>query len=192
VNNINQLPLTQGSNSTSPDLDWSQVRETVKLLNLAVSHIEESMHVGDDSVDALTDSFTTMAGDVQSIQKIIEDLPESVDSEISDKIGGKCDSLKEQVHKAIIAFQFYDRIIQKLTHVSHSMDTMGDLINDQIRLFNPLEWTALQEKIRSSYTMESERLMFDALMQGASVKEAMEQAEQHDGVNGQTGDIDLF
>jgi hypothetical protein len=192
VNNIDQLPLTKGSNSSSPDLDWSQVRETVKLLNLAVSHIEESMHVGDDSVDALTDSFTTMAGNIQSIQKIIEDLPESVDSEISDKIGDKCDSLKDQVHKAIIAFQFYDRLIQKLTHVSHSMDTMADLIFDQTRLFNPLEWTALQEKIRSSYTMESERLMFDALMQGASVQEAMEQAEQQDGTQGQTGDIDLF
>ncbi len=51
---------------------------------------------------------------------------------------------------------------------------------------------ALQAKIRSSYTMESERLMFDALMQGASVHEAMEQAEAQNGVNGQTGEVDLF
>jgi hypothetical protein len=192
MNNVDPLTLAQGSNAAAPDLDWSQIRETVKLLNLAVSHIEESMHVGDDSIDSLTDSFTTMAGDIQSIQKSVEELPESVSSELSIEMKGKCDSLKQQVHNAIIAFQFYDRLIQKLTHVSRSMDTMADLIIDQSRLFNPHEWSALQAKIRSSYTMESERLMFDALMQGASVHEAMEQAEAQDGVNGQTGEVDLF
>jgi len=192
LSNIIPLPLVQGSTSAEPDLDWSQVRETVRLLNLAVSHIEESMHVGNDSVDALTDSFTSMAGDIQAIQKSLTALPESVNSHLTVDIARKCDSLKQQVHNAIIAFQFYDRLIQKLTHVSHSMDTMSDLIVDQARLYNPLEWTALQEKIRASYTMESERLMFDALMEGASIKEAMKQAEEKDGVNGQTGDIDLF
>lgn len=192
MSNISSISSTQGSNATAPDLDWSQIRETVKLLNLAVSHIEESMHVGDDSIDALTDSFTTMAGDLQSIHKTIEDLPDSVDNEFRDEIENKCDSLKTQVHNAIIAFQFYDRLIQKLTHVSHSMDTMADLIIEPTRLFNPHEWSALQEKIRSSYTMESERLMFDAVMNGSSVQEAMDMAEKKDGTHGQTGDIDLF
>ncbi len=192
MNSIDSSPIANGSNATSPDLDWSQIRETVRLLNLAITHIEESMHVGDDSVDALTDSFTTMAGDIQSIQKTLEELPDSIAEEITDEISNKCGSLKNQVHSAIIAFQFYDRLVQKLTHVSHSMETMADLILDPSRLFNPHEWTALQEKIRASYTMESERLMFDALMQGASIQEAMEQAEQENGVQGQTGDVDLF
>jgi hypothetical protein len=191
MNNVSSITLT-GSESASPDLDWSQVRETVKLLNLAVSHIEESMHVGDDSIDALTDSFTSMAGDIQSIYRTVEELPESVEEEFRNEIEGKCSSLKQQVHSAIIAFQFYDRLIQKLTHVSHSMDTMADLIIDATRLYNPHEWMALQEKIRSSYTMESERMMFDAVMKGASVKEAMELATKKDGSEGQTGEIDLF
>jgi hypothetical protein len=192
MNKTNAL-LELGSGATSPDLDWSQIRETVRLLNLAVSHIEESMHVGDDSVEALTDSFTTMAGEIQSIHESIEELPESVSSIITEEIEEKCQSLKTQVHSAIIAFQFYDRMIQKLTHVSHSMDAMAELIIDQSRLFNPHEWTALQEKIRSRYTMESERLMFDALMKGSSVKEALEIAVNHEhDTNGQTGDIDLF
>ncbi len=192
MNSINSSPIANGSNASSPDLDWSQIRETVRLLNLAITHIEESMHVGDDSVDALTDSFTTMAGDIQSIQKTLEELPDSIAEEITDEISSKCGSLKNQVHSAIIAFQFYDRLVQKLTHVSHSMETMADLILDPSRLFNPHEWTALQEKIRASYTMESERLMFDALMKGASIQDAMKQAEQKDGVQGQTGDVDLF
>ena len=192
MSNITSMKTLKGSESSAPDLDWSQVRETVKLLNLAVSHIEESMHVGDDSIDHLTDSFTTMAGDIQSIYQTIEELPDTVEEEFKNEIEGKCSSLKQQVHNAIIAFQFYDRLIQKLTHVSHSMDTMADLIIDASRLYNPHEWMALQEKIRSSYTMESERMMFDAVMKGASVQEAMEQATKQDGVDGQTGEVDLF
>ena len=192
MSKINAL-LAQGSDAASPDLDWSQVRETVRLLNLAVSHIEESMHVGDESVEALTDSFTTMAGNVQCIQKTIEELPDSVSQYVIDEIMEKCHSIKTQVHAAIIAFQFYDRMIQKLSHVSHSMDAMTDLIIDQTRLFNPHEWLALQEKIRSRYTMESERLMFDALMNGASVDEALKIAMDHEhGVKGKQGEIDLF
>lgn len=192
MNNTNLL-LKQGSNAIAPDLDWSQVRETVRLLNLAISHIEESMHVGEDSVDALTDSFTTMAGNIQSIQESIEELPESTSSLLTDEIKDKCHSLKTQVHTAIIAFQFYDRMIQKLTHVSHSMDAMGDLIVEPAKLFNPHEWKALQEKIRSRYTMESERVMFDTLMNGSTVQEALEAAAKYDQEIKEKGsDIDLF
>lgn len=32
-------------------LDWSQVRETVRMINLAVAQIEMSMNEGDDSIE---------------------------------------------------------------------------------------------------------------------------------------------
>ncbi|MCZ6805133.1 MAG: hypothetical protein O7D86_14730 [Proteobacteria bacterium] len=145
------------------------------------------------SVEALTDSFTTMAGNVECIHQSIEELPDLVGHDITDELQEKCHSIKNQVHAAIIAFQFYDRMIQKLSHVSHSMDAMTELIIDQSRLFNPHEWIALQEKIRSRYTMESERRMFDTLMNGASVAEALKIAMDHEhGVKGKEGEVDLF
>ncbi len=105
----------------------------------------------------------------------------------------KCESLHDEVHTAIIAFQFYDHLVQKLTHVSNNMDALGELIIDDKRLYDPLEWLALQEKIRCRYTMESERRMFDVLMKGASIREALEQAKIHvDGDESELGDIDLF
>lgn len=182
----------KGSNATKPDLDWSQVRETVRLLNLAVAHIEESMSEGNDSIDVLTDSFTTMAGTIKLIEKYIKDSPELVANNLTSSIEEKCQSLNDKVNTAIIAFQFYDRLVQKLSHVSHSMETLGELIGNDERLYNPLEWTALQQKIRSRYTMESERLMFDGLMSGMSVKEALETARQHQGNTGSSDDIEFF
>ena len=52
----------RGTSAHSPDLDWSQVRETVLMLELAVGQIDAAMKEGNSSVEVLTDSFTSMAG----------------------------------------------------------------------------------------------------------------------------------
>jgi hypothetical protein len=38
----------KNSNAQQPDLDWSQVRETVKLLSVSSAQVEASMREGDD------------------------------------------------------------------------------------------------------------------------------------------------
>ena len=57
----NTAVSSMGSDAAMSTLDWSHIRETVRFLNLAVAHIEDSMSEGDESVEALTDSFTTIA-----------------------------------------------------------------------------------------------------------------------------------
>ncbi|MCW8855555.1 MAG: hypothetical protein OQK72_12710, partial [Gammaproteobacteria bacterium] len=59
-NNLDSLSTIKSSTS-NPDLDWSQVRETVSLLRLAAAQVDFSMRDGEKSVNALTDSFTSMA-----------------------------------------------------------------------------------------------------------------------------------
>ncbi len=181
-----------GHAAAMPDLDWGHVRDTVRYLNLAVAQIEDSMSEGDESVEALTDSFTTMAGTIQMIEQSFEEQKDSASIQFKDAIAGS-HSLHDKVHTAIIAFQFYDRLVQKLSHVNHSLEALTDLLGDQERLYNPHEWTALQEKIRSRYTMESEQLMYDALMQGKSIQEALHEAARHEhSSKKEHGDIDLF
>ena len=188
----NTAVSSMGSDAAMSTLDWSHIRETVRFLNLAVAHIEDSMSEGDESVEALTDSFTTMAGIIQMIEHSFEEQTDSVSADLKDAIAGS-HCLHDKVHSAIIAFQFYDRLVQKLSHVNHSLEALSNLIGDKTRLFNPHEWMALQEKIRSRYTMESERLMFDALMRGRSVQEALQEAARYEHSAGsEHGDIDLF
>ena len=62
------------STATSPDLDWSQVRETVLMLNLAVSQIVHAMKDGDESVTELAKMFTSIIGHVQAIGKAARNL----------------------------------------------------------------------------------------------------------------------
>lgn len=71
-----------------PDLDWSQVRETLRMLNLAVAHITAALSEGDESVAALGDAFTSMAGDAEIVHLTANELPTSnIKAVIMEKCG---------------------------------------------------------------------------------------------------------
>jgi multidrug resistance efflux pump len=161
------------SHSKDPDLDWSQVRETVRMMNLAVAQIEMSMKEGDDSVDALTKTFTTMATRVQCVETLAKQ--KVMASNDMQDILAQCDAISAEMHQAIIAFQFYDKLTQRLSHVSNSLGSLVDLVGDNKRLFNPIEWSLLQAQIKSKYTMPAEHLMFELMMQGMSIEDVLKQ-----------------
>lgn len=163
-----------GSTARNPDLDWSQIRETILMLALSIAQIEMSMRDSDGSVEVLSNSFTSMMGQVKMIERVAAALPETVEvASAKVAIIDSCTTVSEMMRSAIVAFQFYDKLTQRLGHVNGSMSVLGDLIADQRRLYNPYEWMGMQEKIKSRYTMEEERLMFDAIMQGKTVKQAL-------------------
>jgi hypothetical protein len=100
----------------------------------------------------------------------------------------------DKVHQAIIAFQFYDKLVQRLDHVCHSLDGLSGLVSDRSRLYDPAQWTALQDQIRSKYTMTEERAMFDAVIHGMPVHEALNHymAVRMQEVEASGGEIELF
>ena len=192
-----------GSTARNPDLDWSQIRETILMLALSVAQIEMSMRDSDGSVEVLSNSFTSMMGQVKLIERTAASLPETAETAaVRTAIIENCNMVGEMMRSAIVAFQFYDKLSQRLGHVNGSMSVLADLIADQRRLYNPYEWMGMQEKIKSRYTMEEERLMFDAIMQGKTVKQAlklyvqaMEERKNKKGGASASGDeeeIELF
>lgn len=164
------------SNAKSPDLDWSQVRETVQMLHLAVGQIEIAMREGDDSINALTQNFTETISTVNDIVKALSDVNQLVDLGESGKstMQANCERALDRVHGAIIAFQFYDKLTQRLTHVNHSLKLLADLVSDSSRLYNPWEWKSLQDEITSRYTMHEEHELFTMLSNGVPVEEALQ------------------
>lgn len=187
-----KYPPAMKSSAVNPDLDWSQVRETILMLGVAIGQIEVVMHDGNESVGVLTDSFTAMSNAVDAISEAAQGLPDDEATRpVRDTIDSNSAFVTEQMQKAIVAFQFYDRMAQRLDHVCRSIDALAELIANTKRLYNPDEWVAIQEKIRSKYTIESERVMFDAILNGASVHEALELSRQQTSAGG-GDDIELF
>lgn len=181
----------RGTMARTPDLNWSQVRETVLMLELSAVQIEAAMKDSNASVEVLTDSFTSMAGYMRMISDTLQSLPE--DGEVGaakQNLIGVSDHVSSMVHQAIIAFQFYDKLVQRLAHVGESLGGLSGLVSDQRRLFNPGEWVALQDKIRSRYSMREEVSMFEAVMAGMSVHEAVNRYMEEMKQKGD--DIELF
>ena len=162
--------MTQFSNADRPDLDWSQVRETVKLLTVSVAQVENSMKVGDNSVNTLAEAFAGMVGHIEAINGALETMN---DCETKTLALEHCHAASDTINTSIVAFQFYDRLQQCLEHVSLGLKGLSELVEDPTRLYNPAEWRKFQQEIRGRYTMESEKMMFDAILAGKTIHEVL-------------------
>lgn len=178
------------STAARPDLDWSQVRETIMMMNLAVAQIEMALKESSGSVDVLTNSFTDMYGNLMALVQAAQSLPES---QIKQDIQHSGVGVSSQMQNVIVAFQFYDRLSQRLSHVCRSLEDLTGIVNDPGRLYNPFAWHALQQKIRSKYTMEDEKRMFDTLLTTGNVQAALDQfVASKQSAAGDDSDIELF
>lgn len=176
-----------------PDLDWSQITETVRMLNLSVAQIDMAMRQSDDSISALTNSFTSMVAYVNMIQQAAATITDEKYADALKMINDNCNKVAADMGHSIVAFQFYDKLTQRLDHVNHSLNALCELVSDGGRLYNPVEWVGLQQKIRSRYTMKEEQEMFDILLAGASVEQALDCCrEKINSMSGSEDDIELF
>ncbi|MCG2575852.1 hypothetical protein LZ012_02445 [Dechloromonas sp. XY25] len=174
-----------------PDLNWSQVRETVLMLELSAVQIEAAMKDSDSSVDVLTDSFTTMANYMRMISDTIGTLPDHGEVGVAKQnLSGVSEHVSRMMHQAIIAFQFYDKLVQRLGHVGLSLGELSELVGDPQRLFSPGEWVNLQHRIKSKYSTREEIAMFNAVMQGVPVQHAVDKFMAE--MDGKSDDIEFF
>ena len=186
--------LPSKSTTAHPDLDWSQVKETVLMLNLAAAQVEFSLRDGHSSVDVLADSFTSMAGGISDIEKSFKELINTHDikDDLNDSVIDLCETVADKMQHAIIAFQFYDKLVQRLDHVVASLSQLGELVGDSSSLYSPKAWMVLQDKIRSKYSMQQERELFDALMEGEDVESVLKRLHKLTEQPREDDDIELF
>lgn len=165
----------RGTRVHSPDLDWSQVRETVLMLELAAGQISAAMHESNEPVNVLTTGFTSLASLLTRIQASLSALPDTPENAVLKReLQGSTGEVNAVVTQSIVAFQFYDKLSQRLDHVGHALAKLSDLVADRGRLFNPEEWKSLQQGIRSRYSTPEEVAMFEAVLAGATVQEALQ------------------
>lgn len=142
---------------------WFHTRATVNLLYVAICQIETSIAESNQSVQQLTDTFTQLAE-----QSLREPKPEQTQSDVWTST-----EMRSRINQAITAFQFYDRINQRLQHVSNGLEKMSMMFNDINKLNDPESWQQIEQEVEASYSMNCERMLFQKIMSGASVEEAM-------------------
>ncbi|MBV1879621.1 MAG: hypothetical protein KUG79_18405 [Pseudomonadales bacterium] len=163
--------------------EWSQIRETMSMLYLSAAQIESSMREGTEAVYSLTDSLVAISHASDQIENSISELNASdqvaaatsqMNSTSLDVARESNQNISVQIKESVIACQFHDRITQRLEHVTTSLSKVCALISAPETYNDPQAWKSLQNEICSGYTMEAERLMFEHIMRGMSVNEALE------------------
>ena len=168
-NVVESKSLSAKSLTATSQADWSHIGETLSLLALAVAQIDTSLHEGAQSVNQLTSNFIAMSKNTEALIQLSE-REHANDSEV----GQLAQSIHKEIQRSVVAFQFYDRLTQRLEHVSENLENMGHLINDSGQRYQSQAWLDLQNAIKGNYTMEAERIMFEHIMNGCSIREALD------------------
>jgi len=161
------------TDKTNEEQNWSQMRETITILNVAVARIEHAMIEGDDSFTSLSKSFVEM---INSSEQITRDAKELEDSPIKKNIEENCQNISQRVGSSIVAFQFYDKLSQRMALVSKTLNSLTEILKDPSKTNEQEEWLNLQNTIRSKYTLDSDQKMFDDVLNGMPIKEALKVA----------------
>jgi len=165
---------------TTDSSEWSHVKETINMLYLAVCQIEATMSESNKSVETLTSAFTKLASHTIAIGQQAEQLQTTSElSPFKSDLIETTGEMQVNINASIQAFQFYDRICQRLDHIARSLEKMSGLMADGQQLSQPSEWQTLKDYIKGSYTMEAERIMFEYIMRGGSVDEALKIYNHH-------------
>lgn len=156
--------------------------EAARLLLLCNTQLALSVIQSDEDILSLSSVF-------QELAEICDQL--EGDHNASDALNKLHQQIQYSVKNGIIAFQFYDRLTQQLSHIQQTMDQLSHLIKDTEILADDDKWHTLRNHLKNSYSMESEHLIYDAIMEGKTKQQALEiyhQLEQQQGDN----DIELF
>lgn len=149
-------------------LGSKEVQQTILILNLSVAQIDLSITEGDNSVNTLIDSFTYMSKHIEQIQQAGSRI-----AEISSDIEGmethnsvllsEAGELSQKMQQAVIAFQFYDKLSQRLEHVSHGLSGLAEIVSHEMRVKSAEEWEAFKASVRKGTTMREEEELFELI-----------------------------
>lgn len=77
-------------------------------------------------------------------------------------------ALQEALQRACTRLQFADRLCQRLSNVSTNLAGLAKLMQSEDLPIADTRWSAFLEAMRANYTMEQERQMFDAILEGGT------------------------
>lgn len=160
--------------------EWCHVRETINMLYLAVCQIETTLSDSNSAVNTLSQSFVQLAEHAGAVNRQIQEI-----ERVGDLASFKADmasttaEMASNINASVEAFQFYDRICQRLDHIARGLERVSLVMEDSAQINDPASWHQIQQDIRNSYTMEAERIMFEFIMRGGSVRDALQIYRHH-------------
>jgi hypothetical protein len=97
---------------------------------------------------------------------LTESLPQEIKETLASDIDDQFAAITKQMGAAVMAFQFYDKLTQRLGHVRYSLSTLALFVCDRTQSTQPDQWKRLLNTLRRLYRTEEERQIFQMIMDG--------------------------
>lgn len=185
-------------------LGAKEVQQTILILNLSIAQIELSITEGDHSVNALIDSFRFMSQHIEEIQSATAEIGTVETDDVLFRkqhslLLSQTSDLSQKMQQAIIAFQFYDKLSQRLEHVSHGLSSLAEIVSHEMRVQDAQEWEKFKLSVRKGTTMREEEELFELIFdqkipsaQAIEIMKARMSQRMHAEQESQEEEIELF
>jgi len=142
--------------------------------DLSIAIVKFCIQDGDAASEEISKRLSAMQAFVNEAKALLESGGDSID------VSEKLDNVVTEIMSTLIALQFFDRISQRMEHAVDSIEAISDAAS------------AKSKTIDQRFTMDDERILYDALQEGCSIDEALLRANQKldDTIHGT--DIELF
>lgn len=169
---------------------WSPEQQIANMLELCGVQMESALQDSDVAVDALIKAFTSVAETARVMNSMAEQLPAEARQHIESTLNKQLDEITRQIAAAVVSFQFYDKLTQRLGHVRYSLSSLAQFVCDRAQSSERDQWRRLLNALRRLYRTEEERRIFEMITEGISVDLAASANEAPQ--EQKTGDIELF
>lgn len=178
-------------NPTATASSAAQRDELVAMLGVIASQIQSAMQETDAPATTLVETAHSLTKATQTVATCLFDFSGSP-ARVFQDLMVLHDDLHSRAGKAATAIQFHDRLAQCLTHVCSNLTYLAEFLASSDKPKTAAEWAQLRERVRSTYSMEEERALFDRLNSANSPEEQQQALERHRSVAGGTGKVELF
>lgn len=185
----------EAANAEAPLVDWTPEQQIAHMLELCEAQMESAMGESDLAVDSLIKAFSGLAETAQSLNAMASRLtPEQRKAFDGVDLKKQMESIERQMSSAIVAFQFYDKLTQRLGHVRYSLSTLALFVCDRSQTTQRDQWRRLYTTLKRLYRTQEEKEIFQMMVEGASADEARDHIHQSTQTLriGVTGEIELF
>lgn len=154
-------------------MDDGVVRELRRFLELGAAQLDAAMRESDARVEKLASAVSAVAADARALELAGRTL-ESPDAQTvqyaRQRIRELSQALSAHADATVTALQFYDKLIQRLTHVREGLVMPSDSAASQA---GTVDWNALLEQVRARYSTVEERVLFDFMMRGLNAEQML-------------------
>lgn len=159
-----QAADTPDALAQQPTTSWAPERQMANMLLLCEAQMSSALQESDQAVDSLIHAFTQLADTVRDVGAPGSELPAESQTRPAGHLDQQLSRLAQQVNSAIVAFQFYDKLTQRLGHVRYSLNSAAELVRDPEQMQRPAQWQQLHSSLRSMYRTAEEREIFQMMM----------------------------